>query len=74
MTLPANNIAKHNGETLNWFVGDAVSIDMVPSNNSKPTIFWCWGIPKGWNSINAKYCGRYNMYTREVTDIKLLSK
>jgi len=72
MILPANHIMEYSGETFNWFVGDAISPDIIPANKSNPHIYWCFGIKRGWNTRNAKYCGRFDVRTREVTDIKPL--
>lgn len=74
MKLPDNHVMVYNGEKLNWSVGDAISPDIIPANRQNPTVFWCFGMLNSWNSIHAKYCGRFNNRTREITDIILLKK
>lgn len=68
MKLPDNHIAAHEGVKCNWCVGDPVEHRLFLK------IHWCYGIPQNttggkWNSINSKYCGKYNYQTREVSEI-----
>lgn len=67
--LPEDHKAQHDGILLFWSMGDHVTYPVFIQDT-----FWAFGIPveDGFNTINAKYCGKFNWRTRQVYDIKKL--